>query len=158
MKVKIIVASLLFTAGFMVQGQTTKQPVQLNLKSGESVDAIHFGQLKCGKEIYGDNYIILKGKYMNAVTEIRDFRDIEKIILVGYKEAPTASLGNEKGKLNIIKKNGVEVTMDDAEIVMSCYSTGDNYNTLIVQILNPLSNQPSEFTVETRNLHSIIFK
>lgn len=158
MKMKSTLVCIFLSAALASFAQTTKQPVLINLKNGESIDALHFGQLKCGKETYADNYVILKGKYMDAVTEIKYFGDIEKIIPEGYKEGPTASLGNEKGKLIITKKNGVTVTMDEAEIIMSCYSTGDMYNTLIVQIFNPLTNQAAEVIVETRNIQSIIFK
>jgi hypothetical protein len=135
-----------------------KQPCQITMKNGQTLDAIHFGQLKCGKEIYGNNYIIIRGKYMDAVTEIKDYRDIEKIVPEGYTDPPAASLGNQKGTLRITKKDGVSVTLTDAEMVMSCYAPGDLYNQIVVQIMNPLTNQPAEQSVEVRNIQSIIFK
>ena len=67
-------------------------------------------------------------------------------------------MGNEKGVLRISKKDGVSVTLEEAELVMSCYAPGDKYNELVVQIFNPLTNQAAERSVETRNIQSIIFK
>jgi hypothetical protein len=95
---------------------------------------------------------------MDSMTEIKEYNDIEKIVLEGYKDAPVASVGNEKGTLHIYKKNGVSVTLTEAEITMSCYGVGDLYNTVIVKIMNPLSNLAVEQSIETRNIQSIIFK
>jgi hypothetical protein len=158
MKTKLLLTILAFTCIMQLFGQPVKHPVLITMKNGETLDAIHFGQLKCGKEIYSENYIIIRGKYGDAVTEIKDYKDIEKIVLEGYKEEPATSVGNEKGTLRIFKKDGVAATLTDAEIVMSCYGPGDKYNELIVQVMNPLTNQPSEQSVETRNIQSIIFK
>ena len=158
MKIKTILTLILLTFGMLGFGQTKKQPVQITLKNGTILDAIHFGQLKCGKEVYANNYVIIRGKYMDAVTEIKDFSEIEKIVPEGFTEPPVASVGNQKGTLRIFKKDGVSVTLDDAELVMSCYGPGDKYNEIVVQILNPLTNHPSEQSVEVRNIQSIIFK
>jgi hypothetical protein len=158
MKIKATLTCIILALGFSVFAQTVKQPVLINLKNGESIDAIHFGQLKCGKEIYGNNYIIIRGKYMDAVTEIKDYSEIEKIVPEGYTAEPVASIGNQHGTLKIYKKNGVSVTLNDAELVMSCYGPGDKYNELIVQIMNPLTNQPSEQSIEVKEIQSIIFK
>lgn len=158
MKIKTTLTVIILAMGLSVTAQNIKQPVLIILKNGESIDAIHFGQLKCGKEIYSNNYIIIRGKYMDAVTEIKEFSEIEKIVPEGYTEAPVASVGNEHGSLRIIKKNGTSVTLEDAELVMSCYGPGDKYNELIVQILNPLTNQSAEQSIEVRNIQSIIFK
>ena len=158
MKIKSFLTVLTLILGLSAYGQTHKQPVVINLKDGKSIDAIHFGQLKCDKEIYADNYIIIRGKYMGAVTEMKNFSEIEKIVPEGYSEAPASSVGNEKGTLRIFKKDGVSVTLEEAELVMSCYGPGDKYNEIVVQILNPLTNQPAEQTIETRNIQSIIFK
>jgi hypothetical protein len=102
--------------------------------------------------------MIIRGKFMGAVTEIKDFKEFEKIVLQGYKAAPVASVGNEKGTLIIHKKDGVSVTLEDAELVMSCYGHGDMYNVIVVQIFNPLTNQASEQAVKTQNIQSIVFK
>jgi hypothetical protein len=158
MKMKLLLTTLAFVCMLQLYAQESKQPVQVTMKSGETLDALHFGQLKCGKEIYSDNYIIIRGRYMDAVTEIKDYKDIEKIVLEGYKKEPVNSIGNELGTLQITKKNGVSVTLTDAEIAMSCYAPGDMYNEIVVQIFNPLTEQPTEKALEVRNIQSIIFK
>jgi hypothetical protein len=158
MRIKLLLTILAITSMITAQAQTTKQPALITMKSGETIDAIHFGQLKCGKEIYSDNYVIIRGKYMDAVTEIKDYKDIEKIVLEGYKKEPVNSIGNEQGILHITKKNGVSATLTDAEIAMSCYAPGDRYNEVVVQIFNPLTDQPAEKALEVRNIQSIIFK
>ncbi|MBN1951127.1 MAG: hypothetical protein JW801_07975 [Bacteroidales bacterium] len=158
MKIKILLTSLILAWATVSFSQNDKQACVINMKSGETLDAIHFGQLKCGAKTMSSNYIIVRGKFMDSPTEIKEYRDIEKIVPEGYEDAPVASIGNEKGVVKITKRNGVVVTLTDAEIVMSCYGTGDLYNQIVVQILNPLTNQPAEKTIETRNIQSIIFK
>lgn len=138
--------------------QQKQQPVTIILKDGTTLEASHFGQLQCGKDVYSDDYIIVRGKFMDAVTEIKDYKEIEKIVLEGYTKPPVTTIGNEKGTLRIFKKDGRSVTLTDAELVMSCYAPGDKYNVLVVQIINPLTNKPSEQPVETREIQSIIFK
>jgi hypothetical protein len=158
MNFKAIILSTLLLLSLIGKAQKTETPVLINLKNGESIDAVHFGQLKCGTDSYSNDYILIRGKYMDSVTEIKDYSDIEKIVLEGYKDGPVASVGNEKGTLRIFKKNGVSVTLTEAEITMSCYGVGDLYNTVIVQIMNPLTNLVVEQTIETRNIQSFIFK
>jgi hypothetical protein len=158
MKIKFVLPIAFLALAIQLSAQTPKVPVVINLKDGKSIDAIHFGQLKCGKETSGDNYMIIRGKFMGAVTEMKDFKEFERIVLEGYTAAPAASVGNEKGTLIIHKKDGVSVTLEEAELVMSCYGHGDLFNVLVVQILNPLTNQPSEQAVETQNIQSIVFK
>jgi hypothetical protein len=158
MNLKAIIVSLLLFVSLIGKAQRSETPVIINLKNGQSIDALHFGQIKCGTDSYSNDYILIRGKYMGSVTEIKDYSDIEKIVPEGFKEAPVASVGNEKGTLHIFKKNGVSVTLTDAEINMSCYGVGDLYNTVIVKIMNPITNQAVEQTIETRNIQSIIFK
>ena len=157
MRIKILLTCTLLAFLTVSFAQTGKQACIIHLKSGESIDAVHFGQLKCGDKTYG-NYIIVRGKFMDSPTEIKTYGDIEKIVPEGYEDAPIASVGNEKGVLKITKKNGVTVTLTDAEMTMSCYGPGDLYNELIVQIMNPLTNQIAEKAIEVRNIQSIIFK
>jgi hypothetical protein len=158
MKFKLILPVLMLLILPVVSAQNSKTPCVVNLKDGKSIDAIHFGQLKCGKEIYSENFIIVRGKFMDSPTEIKEYRDIEKIVLEGYNEPAAASVGNEKGTLHILKKNGVSVTLTDAELAMSCYAPGDQYNTIVVQVLNPLTDQPSEQTFDVKDIQSILFK
>lgn len=158
MRIKTLLTCILLTFVTVSFSQINKVPVLIKMKNGESLDAIHFGQIKCGKETYGNHYVIVRGKFMDSPTEIKEYADIEKIVLEGYVEAPVASVGNEKGVLKITKKNGIVVTLTDAELAMSCYGPGDKYNEIVVQILNPLTEQAAEQAVETRNIQSIIFK
>ncbi|MCG8702145.1 MAG: hypothetical protein MI922_29090 [Bacteroidales bacterium] len=157
-KLKVMLVVIAVFAAFSGIAQEVKTPVIVYLKSGESIDCIHFGQLKCGTNIYQENYIILKGKFMGSVTEIKDYNTIEKIILEGYKKAPIASVGNEKAVIRIFKKNGVSVSLEEAEIALSCYGPGDLYNQIVVQIYNPLTEKSIEKAIDTRSIQSIIFK
>lgn len=158
MKLKILFLTILFSGAGLFAQKDAKVPCTIKLKDGKTIEALHFGQLKCGKEIYSQNYIIVRGKFMDSPTEITDYRDIERIVPEGYTDDPAASVGNQKSTLIIHKKNGVSVTLDEAELAMSCYGPGDKYNTLVVQIFNPLTNQPSEQTINMKDIQSIIFK
>jgi hypothetical protein len=158
MKRKVILTGIVLILAICIKAQGTDTPVLITLKNGETINAIHFGQLKCGTNNYVQTFILIRGKYMGSVTEIKDYKDIEKIVPQGYKAAPAASVGNEKGKLVITKKTGVSVALDDAEFSLSCYRPGDKYNEIIVQIMNPVTNQSAEHKIEVRNIQSIIFK
>jgi hypothetical protein len=158
MNPKILLTFWGITIGLFTIAQQVDVPVIINLKDGKSIEAAHFGQDKCGTDNFSNDYVLIRGKYMNALTEIKDYSDIEKIVLIGYKEKPVASIGNEKGKVQLTKKNGVAVTLEEAEISMSCYGVGDMYNTIVVKIINPLTNQSAEQIIETKNIQSIIFK
>jgi hypothetical protein len=158
MKLKTIVLGMFLLVSLISKAEKNETPVLINLKNGQSVDAVHFGQNRCGTDIYSNDFILIRGKYMDIFTEIKEYGDIEKIVLEGYTKPPVASIGNEKGSIRIYKKNGVTVTLTDAEITMSCYGVGDLYNTIIVKIMNPLNNQAGEQTIETRNIQSVIFK
>jgi hypothetical protein len=158
MKFSIILSVVLFALSVSLHAQNPKAPCTVKLKDGKTIEAIHFGQLKCGKEVYGQNYIIVRGKFMDNPTEIKEYKDIEKIVLEGFDADPAVSVGNQKSTLIIYKKNGVSVTLEEAELAMSCYAPGDKYNTIVVQIMNPLTNQAGEQVIETKEIQSIIFK
>ena len=149
--------SLLLVTGIVAYGQNNA-PVQVNLKNGESFNAKHFGQLKCGTNSFVDNYILIRGKYLGAVTEIIDYTDVEKIVFSGYSADPAPSVGNEKATVIIYKKNGVSVELTDTEVVMSCYGVGDLYNQIILQIENPLTGKVAEKAVATKDLKSVVFR
>jgi hypothetical protein len=155
---KTLLTNLLIFIGASLIGQQVDIPVQINLKDGGSIDAKHFGQLKCGTSSYADNYIFFKGKFLDNVTELKDFKEIEKVVLDGYTDQPEASAGNQKGTLIIYKKNGKSFTLEDAEIVMSCYGVGNKYNQIVVQINNPITDKVAETIINTNMIHSIIFK
>ncbi len=158
MKLQNLLFAALLIIAPSINAQQNLQAATIILKDGTTLEIHHFGQLQCGKDVYSDDYILVRGKFMDAVTEIKDYKDIEKIVLVDYSKAPVATVGNEKGTLKIIKKNGVSATLTEAEVTMSCYGPGDKYNVLVVQIINPLTNAPSEQPIETREIQSIIFK
>jgi hypothetical protein len=158
MKINVFISGVIIAISLSIQAQNPKTPVLITLKNGETIDALHFGSLKCGTNAYAETYILIRGKYMGNVTEIKNYSDIEKITLQGYKRPAEASVGNEKGKVTIFKKNGTSYKMDDAELALSCYSVGDKYNEIIVQILNPVSNQTVDHKIETRSIQSIVFK
>lgn len=158
MKIKYLIVAAFIMMVSSAYAQQKIQAAVITLKDGTSYDVHHFGQLQCGKDVYSKDYIITRGKFMDAVTEIKDYKDIEKIVLEGYTKPPVATIGNEKGTLRVLMKNGNTVTLDDAELTMSCYAAGDKYNELIVQIMNPLTNKPSEQPIPTMDIQSIVFK
>jgi hypothetical protein len=155
---KTLLTALILSLGIGMYAQQIDVPVQINLKNGESFNAKHFGQLKCDKNTYLDSYILIRGKYLGSVTEIKEYKDIEKIVLSGYSAEPVSSVGNEKGNVIIYKKNGVSVELDETEIIMSCYGVGHLYNQLIVQLENPLTGKVNEKKVDTKDIQSIIFR
>ena len=155
---KTILTSVLFFVALFISAQQVDIPVQINLKDGGSIDAKHFGQLKCGTSTYVENYIFFKGKFLGNVTELKEFKDIDKVVLDGFNAAPEASAGNEKGTIIVYKKNGKIFTLEDAEIIMSCYGVGNKYNQITVQIVNPITDKVGETTINTNQVQSIIFK
>jgi hypothetical protein len=155
---KTLLTSILLLVTIGIWSQEKLVPVHINLQDGGSIEARHFGQLKCGNSTYSDNYIFIRGKFLGNVTEIKDYSDIDKIVLDGYNAEPENSAGNQKGTLIIYKKNGKSFTLDEAEIVMSCYGVGNKYNQIVVQIENPINNQVAETTINTNAINSIVFK
>ena len=157
MKTILTIFAAIMTMGLFAQNNDV--PVQINLKDGGSVNAKHFGQLKCGSQSsLMENYVIIRGKFMDNVTEIKDYSNIEKIILEGFNAGPENSTGNEKGTIYVQRKNGKTFTLNDAEISLSCYGPGDKYNQLIVQIENPITDKVGETIIDTKDISSIIFK
>lgn len=147
---------MLITLGLFAQQKNI--PITVNLKDGSSIESKHFGQLKCGKNTYSANYIYLRGKYLGSIAEIKDYKGIEKLVLEGFNADPVASVGNEKSTVNIYKKDGAIIPLEDTEIFMTCYGVGDKYNEIIVQIDNPLTNQSAEKSIPTKDIQSIVFK
>jgi hypothetical protein len=78
-------------------------------------------------------------------------------MLNGFTAAPVVSAGNEKGNITVLKKNGVSVVLEEAELVMSCYNPKDRYNEIHVQIINPLTNEKTDVAIEMRKIESISF-
>ena len=140
-----------------LSGQKTV-PALIKLKDGNNVDVYHFGQLDCNKTRYFDSYIMLKGRYENIPTEIKDYSNVSKMVLIDFDDPPVASIGNEKSMITVYKRNGVVVDLVEAELFLSCYGVDEKYNQIKVQILNPLTEKVVERTINMRDIDSIIFK
>jgi hypothetical protein len=133
-------------------------PVLIRLKDGSSVDAHHFGQLSCNKSKYFDSYIMLRGKYEDIPMEMNDYKNVSKMVLIDFNAPPIASLGNQKGRITVYKKNGVIVDLVEAELSISCFDSDEKYNRIKVQIMNPLTEELVERTIEVRDIETIVFK
>jgi hypothetical protein len=154
----VILTLITFTFfSFSVTGQKTT-PAIIKLKDGGNVDVYHFGQLDCNKTRYFDSYIMLKGRYENIPTEIKDYSTISKMVLIDFNAPPVASIGNEKSRITVYKRNGVIVDLVDAELYLSCYGVDEKYNQIKVQIMNPLTEKVAERTIDIRDIDAIIFK
>jgi|GEM_PF-1761962 hypothetical protein len=152
--ISICLLAVSFVAAF---SQAPVVRASIRLKDGKTIDAHHFGKLQCESNRYAATFTILKGKYNGSPTEISDYKDISKLLLYGFTASPAASVGNQKGMITVIKKNGVEVQLDDAELVMSCFAPSDHYNEIHVQIINPLTEQKADIVIEVKNIESISF-
>jgi hypothetical protein len=78
-------------------------------------------------------------------------------MLTGFTAAPVVSAGNQKGTITVMKKNGVSVVLEEAELVLSCFNPKDRYNEIHVQIINPLNNEKADVAIEMRKIESISF-
>ncbi len=154
MKTTLICLFLLIFAA--ASGQTAKKAI-IHLKDGKIIEASHFGKLFCESNRYATTYTILRGKYSGSHTEISDYNDISKLILSGFTESPVASKGNQKGTITVVKKSGVSVVLEEAELAMSCFGPSDRYNEIHVQILNPLTEKTVDVAVEMNKIESIAF-
>ena len=153
---KLLLVTILFNAVIIA---ALCQPVGavIKLKDGQTVEAYHFGKLKCESNAYALSFTTLRGKFQDSHTEINDYRDISKLILTGFSAAPAPSTGNQKGTISVIKKNGVTVKLEEAELVLSCFNPKDRYNEIHVQIINPLTDEKADLAIEMRNIESISF-
>jgi len=148
---------------FLLSGIVTlssgQSPVKatIHLKNGKVIDVRHFGKAKCESNQYAGTFTILRGQYSGSHTEISDYKGIDKLILSGFTDPPVSSKGNQKGKITVVKKGGVNVILDEAELVMSCFGPSDRYNEIHVQILNPLTDKLVDMAVEMNQIESINF-
>ena len=133
-------------------------PATIMMKDGSSFDIYHFGRLICESNRYAETYTTLRGKYNQSPTEIQDYAEIKQLTLEGFTEAPMRAAGNQKGVITAIRKNGVNVTLEEAELVMSCYGAGELFNQIKVQVINPLTDKPVEQIIEVREIASVNFK
>jgi hypothetical protein len=129
----------------------------IHLKNGKVIDARHFGKMKCESNQYAPTFTILRGQFSGSHTEISDYKDINKLILNGFTNPPVSSKGNQKGRITVVKKSGVNVVLDEAELVMSCFGPSDRYNEIHVQILNPLTNKLVDMALEMNQIESVSF-
>ncbi|UCH14940.1 MAG: hypothetical protein JSV22_02980 [Bacteroidales bacterium] len=150
-----LVLFIIFTISLSAQDNV---PAVIKLKDGKTVDVYHFGQLVCNKTRYFDSYIMLKGRYENIPTEIKDYKTISKMVMIDFEDPPVASVGNEKSRITVYKRNGVVVDLVEAELQLSCYGADEKYNQIKVQILNPLTEKVVERTIDMKDIDSIIFK
>jgi hypothetical protein len=148
---------LLLTGVLTLSSGQSPVKATIHLKNGKVIDARHFGKMKCESSQYTGTFTILRGLYSGSHTEISDYKDIDKLILSGFTDPPVSSKGNQKGKITVIKKGGMNVVLDDAELVMSCFGPSDRYNEIHVQIINPLTNKVVDMAVEMNQIESISF-
>jgi hypothetical protein len=154
---KLFLFAFLLTATLAVTMSQSPVKVTVRLKNGKTIEACHFGKLKCETNQYASTYTILKGTFNGSHTEISDYKDISKLVLTGFTDAPVTSIGNQKGKITVIKKDGQSVTLENAELVLSCFNHGDRYNEIHVQIINPLTDQKVDLPVQMKDIESITF-
>ena len=154
MKIKII-GLLCLVSSLAVYAQNI--PVQITLKDGRSMKAHHFGQVDCSGKTYFDNYILVKGKYNNLITELKDYSKVSRIELIDFDEPSKLTGDNEKGQIIVSKKNGVSVTLEDATITLSCYGIDEKINQLQFQMINPLTDKIDELKLDTKDIVSIEF-
>lgn len=157
MKPATLSAVLLIFLFFSVYAQDNV-PVLVKLKDGSTVDAYHFGQLECNKSKYFDSYIMLRGRYQDIPTEIKDYKNISKLVLIDFDAAPVASIGNQKGRITVYKRNGIVVDLIEAELFISCFDSDEKYNRIKVQIMNPLTEQIVERTIDVKDIETVVFK
>lgn len=149
-----------FFLSLFVLNKTTAQdiPVTIKLNDGQTIEAKHFGQLDCSGTLFFDNYILIKGKYNDMVTELKDYSKVSKIEFIGFEKKPTPTGGNEKGQIVVTRKNGVRVALENANISLSCYGVEEQYNQLQVQTINPLTDETVETKVNVKDIQEIVFK
>jgi hypothetical protein len=133
-------------------------PGTIKLKDGSSIEMYHFGKLVCESNRYAETFTIVRGKYSQAPTEINSYADIKQLVLDGFSDPPMRAAGNQKGMITVVRKNGVSVQLEEAELVMSCYGPGELFNQIKIQIINPLTDKPVEKIVEVKEIVSVSFK
>ena len=155
---KTFTLSILFlTAIFTLSSGQSPVKATIHLKDGKVIDVRHFGKMKCESNQYAGTFTILRGQFSGSHTEISDYKGIDKLVLTGFTDPPVSSKGNQKGKITVIKKGGVNVVLDEAELVMSCFGPSDRYNEIHVQIMNPLTDKLVDMAVEMKQIESISF-
>jgi len=157
MKKPFIALFVLSLFSFVVSGQKNV-PATVTLKDGSRMEIYHFGKLACESNPMAETYTHVRGKYSQSPTEISNFDDISQLILEGFTDPPMRAAGNQKGLITVVRKDGIKATLEEAELVMSCYGSGELFNQIKVQILNPLTGKPAEQTIETKEIAMVTFK
>ncbi len=157
MKKLQLILSLIFVISLAWVNAQSPVKAVIKLKDGKTVEAYHFGKLKCESNSYASTFTILKGKFHGSFTEINNYKDISRLELSGFTAAPVPSVGNQKATITVIKKDGVTATLEEAEFVMSCYNPSDKYNEVHVQLVNPLTNQKTNLAIPMKDIVSISF-
>jgi len=154
---KLLLLTILFSTSLFCSFGQSPVKATIRLKNGKTIEAFHFGKLKCESNAYASNFTTLKGSFHGNHTEIADYKDISKLELSGFTASPAPSVGNQKGIIKAVKKDGVTVELEDAELVMSCFNPADRYNEIHVQIVNPLTNEKADVAVAIKDIVSIAF-
>lgn len=154
---KMFLFTLLFSISAIFTFGQSPVKATIKLKDGKIIEAYHFGKLKCESNVYASTFTILKGKFHDSHTEISDYKDISKLELSGFTASPAPSVGNQKGKITAVKKDGVRVDLEDAELMMSCFNPSDRYNEVHVQMVNPLTNKKTDVAIAIKDIVSITF-
>jgi hypothetical protein len=143
-----------------VYAETNAQdvPVTVYTKEGKTIEVKHFGQLDCSGNMYFDNYILIKGKFNEQFTELKDYSKIQTIEFKGFEKEPIPTGGNEKGEIILTRKNGVRVALEEAIISLSCYGVEEQYNELQLQTVNPLTDEVVEAKINVKDIQRIVFK
>jgi hypothetical protein len=152
----LLLILLISTTLLTVKAQSPVKAL-IKLKDGKTVEAYHFGKLKCESNAYASTFTILKGTFHGSFTEINDYKDISRLELSGFTADPVPSAGNQKASITVIKKDGVTVKLEDAELLMSCFNPSDKYNEIHVQLVNPLTNQKTDLGIPMKDIASINF-
>lgn len=156
---KYILTVILVACTFGIQSfaQSDRVPVTIILNDGKTIQAYHFGQLECSSQQYFKKNILIKGRYEGVVTELNDYREIQKLQLLDFKKDPVKTGGNEQGTIVVSKKDGATFTMEDATISLTCYGVKEMYNQLEVQMQNPINNKLFEKPIDTKDIQYIVF-
>ena len=127
MRKLVITVALIFPLLCLAQ---EKNSCSINLKDGKSLSITHFGHLKCGGNVSSNpyrNFIMIRGNYDGQNIEIRDYSNIRKIVLNEFYSKPRYGMGSskysgqDKGTIQIYKKNGTSFALSQATIGNSCY-------------------------------------
>jgi len=157
MKKSFIALLILSLLSIAVNGQKNV-PATVTLKDGSRMEIYHFGKLVCESNQYAETFTIVRGKFSQSPTEIKNWDDFSQLILEGFTDPPMRAASSQKALITVVRKNGIKATLEEAELVMSCYGAGELFNQIKVQILNPLTGKPAEQTIEVKEIASISFK